>query len=594
MQDSGLPRRLPAVLAPEDGESFASWLTRAAADCELSPGQAAQAIGLECRPGSVVWPRFFGVVLTQRSLLGAEAATGLDAPSLHAMQLARYRGTVLDFAGLDPAAESSLTPVVNREWALFTASRACPKCLAERPVWPLWWRLGIAAVCPVHRVLLVDVCRRCGLRVGRGYAGHPRGLITRLPVAEPTRCHNRRPAGRRRKAGLCDQKLQTLPAVPVPAALAALQQRILAVADGASGRVAGSVVESAEFFAALRFTTAVVRLVASEDDLASCAALPGDIADAFLADQHEREQARQGGAGTQLRASPPSAAHAASVLALSANVLFTRDRQSAGQVLAAWTRRAVTWRRTPGKSDPLRPLAPPACLQALVRAAQPPASRVVGALSVRPAPDLRITADHLPHLVDTTDYTDLIACHLPGTAPASGRRLAALALVRLGGAASWQRAAADLDMNLHLAARVTNTLVQRISDPYAFWTDIEKLGTRLQARGRVDYAARRSMLAGLTTVPHAVLYPVCRPLEHDVTLQRRRHAAAWVWQHFTGGDVREAPAYAPALWPQATTESLREGWRRFAAWIPVPVARQLTAFGRNLLDFDATDATGGA
>ncbi|WP_221354842.1 TniQ family protein [Streptomyces beigongshangae] len=588
MQDNGLPRRLPTVPVPEAGESFASWLTRAAADWELSPGRAAQAIGLECRPGSVVWPRFFGVMLTPRSLLRAEAATGLDAASLHAMQLARYRGTVLDLGGLDLAAEASLTPVANREWALFTGSRVCPECLAERPVWQLWWRLGIAAVCPVHRVLLVDVCGRCGLRVGSGYAGHPRGLITRFPVAEPTRCHNRRPAGRGRKAGLCDQRLQTLSAVPVPAALADLQQRVLDVADGGIGQVVGTAVEPTEFFAALRFTSAVVRLVASEDDLAACSALPGQIADSFLAHQREREQARQGGGGCRLQASPLSAAHAASVLALSAKVLFAQGGQTAGQVLATWTRRAVTLRRTPGKSDPLRLLVRPPCLQTLVRAAEPPASRVAGALAVRPSAALRITAGHLPQLVDATDYTDLIACHLPGTAPASGRRLAALALARLAGAASWQRAAADLDMNPQWAARVANTLVQRISDPDAFWRDIERLGARIQARGRVDYAARRWGLAGLTAVPHAVLYPVCRPLEHDVTLQRRRHAAAWVWQHFTGGDVREAPAYARALWPRATTESLREGWRRFAAWIPAPVARELTAFGRDLLDLDVT------
>ena len=102
------------------------------------------------------------------------------------------------------------------------------------------------------------------------------------------------------------------------------------------------------------------------------------------------------------------------------------------------------------------------------------------------------------------------------------------------------------------------------------------------------------MLAALTAVPHAVLYPVCRPLEHDVTLQRRRHAAAWVWQHVTGGDVREAPAYAAELWPQASTESVREGWRRFDAWIPAPVTACLTSFGHSLLQHDVPDATGGA
>ncbi|MFJ8097552.1 TniQ family protein [Streptomyces griseofuscus] len=581
---------------PQPSEAFASWLTRASAGWGLSPGHAAQAIGLECRTGSVVQPRFFGIMLTRGSLAGAEAATGLDAGTLHAMQLARYHGTALDFSGPDPAVNVSLAPAVRREWAQFTSSRVCPRCLADRPVWPLWWRLGVAAVCPKHRVLLVDKCRRCGQRVGRGHAGHPRGLITRQVVTDPGRCGNRRPAARRRKAGLCEQRLATLPTVPVPDALAGLQQRILAVADGAGGQVAGETVEPAEFFAALRFTTAVIRLVASADDLASCSDLSESegLAESFLADLWVREQARRGGAGTQLRASPASAAHAASVLALSAPVLFADDREAAGQVLADWTRRAASLRRDPGKSDPLRPLSPPACLDALVRAAQPPSSRVAGALALRPAPAVRITGRHLPHLVDAGDYSDLIASHLPGTAQASGRRLAALALARLAGAASWQRAAGDVDMSPLPAARVANTLVQRISDPQAFWSDIERLAARLQARGLVDYADRRAMLEPLTAVPHAVLYPVCRPLEHDVTLQRRRHAAAWVWQHFTGGDVREAPAYAPQLWPQAGTASVREGWRRFTAWIPAPVTACLTVFGHSLLDHDAPDATGGA
>ncbi|MGW0767759.1 TniQ family protein [Streptomyces sp. NPDC002676] len=596
MREGGRPRRLPAVLVPQAGESFASWLARASVDWELSPGRAAQAIGLECRPGSGVWPPLFGIALTRRSLAGAEAATGLDARTLRAMQLTRYRGTVLDFAGWNPAVDASLAPVVRREWALFTSSRACPKCLAERPVWPLWWRLGVAAVCPVHRVLLVDKCHRCGARVGRSHNGHPRGLITRQMVTDLVQCCNRRPAEPQRKAGLCEQRLQDLPAAPMPAALADLQQRVLAVADGGDTQVAGQTVEPAEFFAALRFTTGVIRLVASADDLSSCAALSEaeGLAEGFLADLGVRERARRGGAGTQLGAIPASAAHAASVLALSATVLFAHDRKAAGQVLADWTRRAASQRRDPGKSDPLRPLSPPACLDALVRAARSPSSRVAGVLALRPAPRVRITARHVPHLVDAGDYTDLIASHLPGTASVSGRCLAAVALVRLGGAASWQRAAADLNMSPQRAARVTNTLVQRIGDPRAFWADIERLGARLKERGWVDYAARREMLAALTAVPHAVLYPVCRPLEHDVTLQRRRHAAAWVWQHFTGGDVREAPAYAAELWPQASTASVREGWRRFAAWIPATVTACLTSFGHSLLQHDVPDATGGA
>lgn len=585
MDGGGLPRRLPAVAVPVSGESFASWLSRAAADWQLAPGEAAQVVGLECRPGySAVRPVFFGIALTERSLVRAAAATGLEARVLRAMQLSRYAASALDFTGLDLSLEVSLTALGHREWALFTSSRACPKCLAARPVWQLWWRLGIAAVCPVHQVLLVDVCSRCQIRLGRGYAGHPRGLITRRGEVDLSRCNNRRPASRRRKAGLCDQRLATLPTAPVPAALAALQQRVLDIADGRSApRVAGRRVAPVEFFAALRFTAALVRLVATADDLAACAMLPDEAAEAFAADQHGRQQASRGGAGTQLRASPPSAAHAAALLALTEPVLFAPDPHACRDLVNDWMGRAVAWRRTPGKSDPLRPVPRPPCLEPLVRAAAPPASRIAGALAARPAARLSFTADHLPHLADAEDYAELLEPHLPGTALVSGRKLAALALARLAGATSWQQAPADLAMDPLKAARATNTLVQRITDPDAFWTAVEQLGARLLERGLIDYAARRRTLAGLTAVPHAVLYPVCRPLEHDVTLQRRRHAAAWVWQHFTGGDVREAPAYLPELWIPTSTESVREGWRRFATWIPDPVADHLIAFGRDLL-----------
>ncbi|MFD3844836.1 TniQ family protein [Streptomyces microflavus] len=593
MGENSVPRRLPAVLVPVEGESFASWLSRAAADWQLAPGEAALALGLESRPGVVVRPLLFGVALSGRSLRRAGAATGLRERDLRAMQLDRYAGTALDLAGLGrPTSEPSLAVLGKQEWALFTASRACPKCLAERPVWHLWWRLGIAAVCPVHHVLLVDVCLRCRSRLGQGYNGHPRGLPSRRPEIDLGRCNNRRPADRRRKAGLCDQKLAALPATPVPAALSALQQRFLDIVDGHTmPRVAGRTVAATEFFAALRYTTAVARLVATDDDLDACSFLPDEAADAFTAEQHGRQRATLGGAGTQMGAIPPASAHAAAVLALAELVLLGTGQRSSLNRLSEWIGRAVARRRMPGNGDPLRAVPRPACLEPLVRAAAPPATRVAGALAARRAPAVAFTADHLPHLVDADDYTDLLAPHLPGTAPASGRRLVALCLARLAGAPNWQQAASDLAMDPLKAARAANTLVQRISDPDAFWDSVERLAWRHDRRGLVDYGARRRVLATLTAVPHAVLYPVCRPLDHDVTLQRRRHAAAWVWQHLTGGDVREAPAYCPRLWLSARTESVREGCRRFAAWIPDSVAAQLTAYGHGLLHTDTPGGT---
>ncbi|MFI6740549.1 TniQ family protein [Nonomuraea sp. NPDC050451] len=54
------------------------------------------------------------------------------------------------------------------EWAQLFGSRACPKCLAaSNGAWPLWWKLGWAAVCPAHRMLLVDHCPRCRVHLRR-------------------------------------------------------------------------------------------------------------------------------------------------------------------------------------------------------------------------------------------------------------------------------------------------------------------------------------------------------------------------------------------------------------------------------------------
>ncbi|MGN9846199.1 TniQ family protein [Nonomuraea sp. H19] len=75
-----------------------------------------------------------------------------------------------------------------REWARFFGSRACPKCLtASAGAWQLRWKLGWAAVCPTHRMLLVDHCPRCRIQLRRGPAGQPRRLSrSRMPA--PMRC----------------------------------------------------------------------------------------------------------------------------------------------------------------------------------------------------------------------------------------------------------------------------------------------------------------------------------------------------------------------------------------------------------------------
>ncbi|MEV7394799.1 TniQ family protein [Streptomyces sp. NPDC091215] len=560
------------------GEAFASWVDRVAAVLEVPPGVAARALGLECRQwASSTRPLFFGVTLTPASLGGLRDATGLRAAELRQMQLDRYAGTVLDLSGVELGREASLTAVAAREWMMPTWSRACPPCLKRDGVWPLWWRLGIAAACPLHRCLLVDVCPRCGVRLLRGSERVPRGLLTREPLPAVGECANRPPHGPRGRAGLCRQPLAEIPVRVVPESLVDLQRRVLAVADGAPARIAGERVGGADWFAALRYLTALARLAATGEDVAG---LPGFAAEAFVEDQRRRAGRPRGGGGTQLVTMPVSAAQALAALALADRVLGASRTDAAGP-LASWIRRATAQRRAVGGGDPLRHLPRPAVVARMTAAVTPRPSRVAGALPTAEAPTLEVC--HIPHLADPGDYRELMARHLLGTAEVSGRRLTALALARLAGAGSWREAAAALEMDACRAARAANTLVQRIADPDAFWTDARTVIDRLHKQGLVNYAARRAAFGDLREIPHRALTPIFHPLGRDVTWQRQRHAAAWVWQYFTAGDVREAPAYALGWEDGTTTSSVREGWRRFHTNLPAQAEQALAAWGMTRL-----------
>lgn len=187
-------RRLPVVPAPVEGEAFHSWVDRAAIKLDVPPGIAARALGLEfSSAGKMRRPLFFGVTLAPASLAGLQLTTGLTTKTLRQMQLARYDGTALNFSRLDVNDVTTLPRLTRHQWFLAYQSRACPHCLSGSGVWPVWWRLGIAAVCPVHRCLLVDICPACGVRLRRGGENKkPTGLPTGTHYARDTQeCGNR-------------------------------------------------------------------------------------------------------------------------------------------------------------------------------------------------------------------------------------------------------------------------------------------------------------------------------------------------------------------------------------------------------------------
>lgn len=568
-------RHLPHVVVPVEGESFASWIDRVAADLDVSGGHAALALGLPTRMGAgTVRPRMFGIAASAPVLTALSTTTGLREAEVRAMHLERFAGGALDFTGLDLAAERTLTPLVGREWALFHASRACAACLAESGgVWPLWWRLGIAAVCPVHAALLVEACPTCGIALRRGQAGRVRGL-TRRGVADPLRCGNL--AGSR----ACAQDLTALATRPAPKALVRIQQAVLDVAFGTPAILAGVPGTAAEFFGALRALTALARFAADPQELRGLAGMMPEALDAFAAENAARAAVPTGAA--KFRAMPASPAVCAAVLTAVAPSLLALDEDGAAAALRPWAEAAQRQRELRGHHNPLRAAPLPEQLGRILAKVTPSRHRLIGAQARLQPRRAAWETRHIPHLVNQDDYIELVFPHLPRTSALEGRRIAALALARVAGAPTWREAAQSLGMDRPDIRALCDRAAKRIADPDAFWTAVLSLGARLAGRGLIDFAARRAALAGLLDVPASALAGAARRAHLPITPARRRLAAAWLWTDVTSGDYRDAPALTQG-WEAATTASRRTSYQRFATALPAAWAQALTGHGIRLL-----------
>lgn len=565
--DDRTSRRLPYVVLPAEGESWWSWLDRGAAHVGVPVGVHALALGAQVRPHTVgVRPMFGGLLLTPDSRDALMQTTGLSQSRLDAMQLSAYGDTALSFQGVDLADESTVRLFASREWCQVAASRACPRCLRDQPVWKLWWRLGIAAVCPVHGVLLVDACSRCETPLRRGFTRHARGL-SQVQMGDPGLCENALAGGR------CRQTVADISTVPVGQDLIRAQTTALTVASGRQGRIVGTYVEPHEWFEAVKFLAALLRYSGAlplqprgsdPDDAAYLRAVSDDYNAASAMSR------LQSGA---LRGMPRTAAVAAGVLLAADWVLGANDPETCAARLDPMVHAAATRRRERGSANVLRRMPVLEPLRSIFLRLDVPGARVAGRV-VKPSRDVELEFRHIPHLLNESDYRLLVAPHLPHTAPNSGRRLSSLAVARLAGARSWPQAAAELEMNPLYARRVSDTLVRRIHDPDQFWGAVAVVYQRICDRPLIDYRYRRLALASLQSIPAAVLREACGDRSCVITPARCGHAATWVWQQITQGDIREAPAYQQQVKSIERT-SVRDEYRRFCHWLPIPAGQRL-------------------
>jgi hypothetical protein len=564
------------------------------------PGLVADDLGLRVVPGAVQRPLslLFGITATDEQTAAVRAATGVSAEVFDGMHLSAYDGRVLDLSDLAED-KVSVQRVWFREWALFTTSRACPACLAESGgVWMLWWRLAAAAVCPVHRLMLVSHCPGCGLELRRGTERN-QGVPPRELLVEPTRCANRT------RNRMCGYRLTELPRVPVGDEICAGQLAYLDAANGRPRPVAGRCIDAAEWGWAFRIVCGLVRFVGQSIELP--AVVPAAAAQALVDDARHR-----GGVSSRrlpgYRTKPRSALLATALLAFVGRVLAAGSDDELVDAMrpfgaavvagpgAAGCRSLWRWRMPPLVKMAVRAVFPApmfgwsrvgahAPLPAGVdrSASRTPRRSRTAAASGRPGPGGCLEFRHLPRLVAEVDYQESIEPWLRTPPGLSGRRYTALALARLCSARTWQQAGLALGWADGRATAVAEYVCEFVVDPAGFWQAVIALAGRLQERGPIDYNRRRQALSTLVSIDREVWGPVFAAHGGRLMPAGCRAAAVWLWTMLTCGELGDAPALVDPGWSGVSLKSRLRTCRNLSVWLPDALADRLLRFGQALL-----------
>lgn len=553
-------RRLPCTTLPTPGESFDSWLHRSAVDLDLPLGVLARFLGLEERTPrwGACRPIFYGVVMTDLTRKNISIATELDPGRLEALQMSAYSPVAFNTTQLDRGDLGTLRATAASQWALFRHSRACPACLGEDEAWPLWWRLGLAAVCGRHSLVLADSCPACHQNL-RSRVGGENGRLSLSTLSATSVCGN--PLGQ----STCSHPMVDLARVPASEAAMAGQRLLIDALTSPQASVAGRTVSSSDLHGTARQLAYMLRLSWTEASAAAMPGVEGDATRTFIA-LRDNEGTR---AWPSFGRCPQSAAEAAALVAGIGNVLLASP-STLGERVDDLVGAVHAQRR--GSRDPLTRLAAPLCVAAEWRdSVLARRGRRVSAILGRPSVSVEsVTGRYLPQLVDAGAWAR-VERFLPGTAAMTGRRFVALAVARVCGAASWPAAARTLELPARESASMADVVGRRLIDWVAFWAVVETIAAELVS-ARLDYGLRRATLAEWRDMPPAAWTQIARSHHFVATTNRRRCAVTWAWASVCGSDWRSAPALQADARNQETS---RELYRRFLSQVPEELLRDL-------------------
>lgn len=403
---STLPRRLEIGVVPGSGESFPSWVDRMAVRMRTGPGRVIRELGVKLLPGgaSVVLPANYGISMSSEDLKAVQSATGVAPDALGAMLLSMYDGTVLDLSSLGHGPAGGQVSV--REWALFRGSRCCPDCVAASGgVWQVWWRLGGAAACPVHRVMLHGQCPRCQLPLRWG--SYRLAMHVPHPPVGLAACMNWHVG----TSSVCGLPLAELPSRPVSTEVLEVQDLYLRAAAGQTLHLAGKEVDPTGWFAEMRQLVAFARL-AGPRELPSPNALPdGPPARAWREDHAAGKTQRS----WKWRACPPSPELMAALLQALSPVLRAGSEPDFREA-ASWLISAAYREREQQSFRALDPVVlPPFTRRAFMTSRHRGAPRVFLGKFLYPEPQLArqgLTSAHIPCYANRDDVLEHVEQYL--------------------------------------------------------------------------------------------------------------------------------------------------------------------------------------
>ncbi len=562
------PRTLPCRVSPAQGESFASYVNRLAADLKAPLGAVLEATGIiEGQSISKMPPRY-GTILSDERLEKFSHATRLPVEDVRNMLLASYDGVCLDLFEVDGNRAMSLQSSASQQWAYFAGSHVCPDCLSEsNGVWQLRWKLPWAFACVKHRRLLLDTCPGCTRRVGAGRASQHTVPTFPSLVPDPLRCRNVLPpgvGGQGRASKPCGHRLDSVetPSLVDHPRLLKTQRHLEAILAGGECSVAGSPVGPVDYFSDLRSLCALILAHGIEEDLG---VIPKFAAEAFVPFAEHREfvlKLRKGyvADGEDWRKAPrlrrysgvpQSTELMAGILPLAVDMLALKSLDEFSQSLTPFVERLTEVTKQVAVSFSYFKFSPR--LHEAFEKARAPQMNTFSRLHTENAEGIDLvrevlSADDVPQLFWEKEYEKL-APLLPSFRAVSGRRVCSMWTVKLATDCTWVEAATALGLPSGKAMGMANrfvSLLRKTGGEEMFAERILDVARRIaKDPNRVDYGERRRALSALVDIGGEDWQTICKTVgvPSGSSDRRSRYAAAWLWSHLTSGDYRLSPGF---------------------------------------------------